>query len=114
MDQGTQKGITKELSTLLSWGKEQIIGYKSEKKDFRKIVTKILCKDCAKHKDEILNDPTLNDIVATAAKALISGTSSATKDQVEFFSISCCENQKQPHRTFLTVNKLEADSQGIP
>ena len=46
MDQGTQKGITKELSALLSWEKEQIIGYKPEKKDFRKIVTKILCKDC--------------------------------------------------------------------
>ena len=26
MDQETQKGITKELSTFLSWGKEQIIG----------------------------------------------------------------------------------------
>ena len=41
MDQETLKGITKELSTFLSWGKEQIIGYKLEENDFRKIVTKI-------------------------------------------------------------------------
>ena len=56
MDQETQKGITKELSTFLLCGKEQIIGYKLEEKDFRKIVTKVWCKVCAKHKDEILND----------------------------------------------------------
>ena len=41
MDQETQKGITKVLSTLPFWGNKQIIGYKSEEKDFRKIVTKI-------------------------------------------------------------------------
>ena len=30
------------------------------------------------------------------------------------FLISCCEDQKQPHRTtFLTVNRLEADNEGI-
>ena len=56
MDQETQKGITKELSTFLLCGKEQIIGYKLEEKDFRKVVTKVWCKVCVKHKDEILND----------------------------------------------------------
>ena len=40
MDQETQKGITKVLSTLSFWGNKQIIGYKSEEKDFRKIVKK--------------------------------------------------------------------------
>ena len=40
-------------------GKEQIIDYKSEEKDFRKVVTKVWCKVCAKDKDKILNDPTL-------------------------------------------------------
>ena len=57
MGQETQKDITKKLSTFLSLGKEQIIDHKSEEKEFRKIVTKIWCKDCAKHKDELLNDP---------------------------------------------------------
>ena len=49
MDRETQKGITKELGTLFLWRKEQIIGYKSEEKDFIKIVMKIWCKVCAKH-----------------------------------------------------------------
>ena len=85
MDQETQKGITKVLSTLPFWGNEQIIGYKSEEKDFRKIVTKIQFTVCIKHKDEILNDPILKGVAATAAKAFISGTNSVTKYQVEFF-----------------------------
>ena len=87
MDQETQKGITNELSTFLSWGKEQIIGYKSEGKDFREIVTKIWCKVCAKHKGEILNNPTLKGVAATVVKAFISGTNSVTKHQVEFFNL---------------------------
>ena len=76
MDQETQKGITKELNTFLSWGKEHIIGYKSEE---------FWCKVCAKHKNEILNDPTLKGVAATAAKAFVRGTNSVTKHQVEFF-----------------------------
>ena len=59
--------------------------HKSEEKDFRKIVTKIWCKVCVKHKDEILNNPTLKGVAATAAKAFISGTNSVTKHQVEIF-----------------------------
>ena len=85
MDQETQKSIAKELSTFLLWGNEQIIGYKSEEKDFRKTVTKIWCKVCAKHKDESLNHPTLKGVAETATRAFISGTSSVTKHQVEFF-----------------------------
>ena len=69
MDQETQIGITKELSILLSWGKGKIIGYKSEEKDFRKIVMKILCKVCVKHYDEIWNEPTLKGVAATAVTA---------------------------------------------
>ena len=46
---------------------------------------KIWCKVCAKHKDEILNDPPLKRVTATAVKAFISGTSSVAKHQVEFF-----------------------------
>ena len=64
MDQETQKGITKDLSTFLLWGKEQIIGYKSEGKDFRKILMKIWCKVSAKHRDEFLNNPTLKGVPA--------------------------------------------------
>ena len=100
------------MSTFLSWGKEQIIGYRSEENNFRKTEKKIWCKVCAQHKDEILNDPKLRADAATAAKAFINGTNSVTKHQVVFL-ISCCEHQKQPHRTFLTVNRLEADSHGI-
>ena len=103
-----KKCIIKEMSTFLSWGKEQIIGYRSEENDFRKTEKKIWCKVCAQHKDEILNDPKLKVDAATAAKAFIN----VTKHQVVFL-ISCCEHQKQPHRTFLAVNRLEADRHGI-
>ena len=96
------------MSTFLSWGKEQIIGYRSEENDFRKTEKKIWCKVCAQHKDEILNDPKLKVDAATATKAFIN----VTKHQVVFL-ISCCEHQKQPHRTFLAVNRLEADRHGI-
>ena len=85
MDLETQKRITKELSTFLSWRKEHIIGYKPEEKDFRKTVTQICCKGCAKHMDEILNNPILKGVAATAATAFISGINSVTKHQVEFF-----------------------------
>ena len=81
MDQETQK----ELSTFLLWGKEQIICYKSEEKGFRKIVAKIWCKVCGKHQNEILNDPILKGVVATAAKVFISGANSVTKHHVKFF-----------------------------
>ena len=103
-----KKCIIKEMSTFLSWGKEQIIGYRSEENDFWKTEKKIWCKVCAQHKDEILNDPKLKVDAATAAKAFIN----VTKHQVVFL-ISCCEHQKQPHRTFLAVNRLEADRHGI-
>ena len=56
-----------------------------EEKDFRKIVTKIWCKVCAKHKDEILNNPALKGVAATVTKAFISGTNSVAKHQVESF-----------------------------
>ena len=65
IDQQTQKGIIKELSTSLSWGKEQIIGYKSEEKDFSKNVTKIWRKVCAKHKVEILTFSTRTNFMVT-------------------------------------------------
>ena len=85
MDQETQKSIIKELSSFFLLGREQIIAYKSEEKDFRKIVTKIWCKVCAKHKDEILNNPALKGVAATVTKAFISGTNSVAKHQVESF-----------------------------
>ena len=64
---------------------EKGTNHRLKEKDFRKIVTKIWCKVCAKHKDKILNDPALKGVAVTAAKAFISGTNSVTKHQVEFF-----------------------------
>ena len=64
---------------------EKGTNHRLKEKDFRKIVTKIWCKVCAKLKDEILNDPTLKGVAATVAKVFISRTNSVTKHQVEFF-----------------------------
>ena len=42
MDQETQKSIIKELSSFFLLGREQIIAYKSEEKDFQKNCNKNL------------------------------------------------------------------------
>ena len=41
------KGVTKELSTFLKWGKDDIIGYTVETLDNKQYVTKIWCRLCA-------------------------------------------------------------------
>ena len=73
MDQETNRGITR-VEHLPFTGIRTNCRLKSDEKYFRKVITKICCKVCAKHKDEALNDPTLNGVAATAAKAFICGT----------------------------------------
>ena len=47
----TNKGVTKELGTSLSWGKEEIIRYRTSEKQGKQYVNKIWCMICARHKD---------------------------------------------------------------
>ena len=42
----TNKGVTKELGTFLSWGKEEIIGYGTFEQQGKQYVNKIWCKIC--------------------------------------------------------------------
>ena len=76
------KSVTKELSTFLSWGKESIIGYNTEKKNDKTIVTEVWCKLCAKFKNQIQRDPSIKGAVKSSVKAFTEGTNIVTKHQV--------------------------------
>ena len=76
------KPITKELSTFLSWEKENVIGYTEETINSKQYVTKIWCKICAKHKNEILNSTLLKGAATKSIKAFTEGTNVVTKHQV--------------------------------
>ena len=53
------KGKQIALSTLQNYGKSEIIGYKTVDKNGKTFVNFIWCKQCAKHKETFLADPTL-------------------------------------------------------
>ena len=63
----TNKGVTIELGTFLSWGKEEIIGYWTFEQQGKQYVNKISCKFCARHKDIIL--PKLKGAAKKSAEA---------------------------------------------
>ena len=79
---GEKKGVTKELSTFLSWQKEDVIGYNVETVNSKQYVTKAWCKLCAKNKGEIVKDPMLKGVAVNSIKAFTEGTSVVTKFQV--------------------------------
>ena len=76
------KGVTKELSTFLKWGKDDIIGYTVEALDKKQYVTKIWCKLCAKYRDQIIRHPSCKGAAAISVKAFADGTPIVTKFQV--------------------------------
>ena len=76
----TNKGVTKELGTFLSWGKEEIIGYGNFEQQGKPYVNKIWCKICARHKDIIL--PKLKEATKKSAEAFADGTNVVTKHNV--------------------------------
>ena len=76
------KGNSLALSTFLSYGVTDIIGYRSIEKDLKTVVNFVWCKLCAKHKDIISQSSTLKGTAKTSAMAFVIGTSSVTKYQV--------------------------------
>ena len=77
------KGNKVELSTFLSWGKEDIIGYKTEECVGKTFVNFVWCKLCSRHEAGVLSR--LKGKVKLSGKAFIDGTHSVTKFQVTFF-----------------------------
>ena len=80
----TTKGNKIELKTFQSYGKSDIIGFKSVKEGDRTYVNFIWCKVCEKNKDVILKDPTIKGSIKSSARAFIDGTNMVTKHQVCF------------------------------
>ena len=76
------KGNKIELKTFNSYGKSNIIGYKTIAEEGRTYVNFIWCKVCARNKDAILKDPTIKGSIKTSAKEFIDGTNVVTKHQV--------------------------------
>ena len=86
----TIKGISKELSTFLLWGKGNIIGYKTECYVGWYQVVEVWCKICAKHKHQLLTD--LKGVAVNSAKAFTEGVINIAKLQVLvvfFLFLSC-------------------------
>ena len=73
-------GVSKDVSTFLSWGKENIIGYKTKKVADKELVIEIWCKICAKHKVQLLTS--VKGAAVQFLKAFTSGTNNVTKHQV--------------------------------
>ena len=44
MEKSFKEGISKELSTFLSWGKENVIGYKTKAVSEKEVVVEIVAK----------------------------------------------------------------------
>ena len=76
------KGNKVELSTFLSWGKESIIGYKTENVDDRVFVNFAWCKICEQNKNAILVHPNCKGPVRKSVLAYIEGTNYVTKHNV--------------------------------
>ena len=72
----------KELSTVLKWGKEGIIGHKIETFESKQHVTKTVCNLCAKYQEQIVNHPTCKGAAVITVKACTNGTKVVTKHQV--------------------------------
>ena len=44
------KGNAVDMATFLKWGKEEVIGYKTEEVNDKKVVNFVWCKVCARYK----------------------------------------------------------------
>lgn len=84
MSEKRTKGNKVELKTFESWGKSDILGWKTEEKDGKVLVNYVWCKVCARYKTEITSR--LKGNAKTAALAFINGTNVVTKYQVRDFN----------------------------
>ena len=76
-----QKGNRVELGTFKSWGKEGIIGYKTEESNSKIYVNFIWCKVCAKYKSQIVS--AVKGSAQAAALSFINGTNFVSKHTVK-------------------------------
>ena len=67
------KAIRKELCTVLSWGKEEVIDYKTEETEGEKYLVQIWCKLCAKYKAQLLVHPQIRGAAKKSIKAFTEG-----------------------------------------
>ena len=77
------KGNRVKVSTFRSWGKEDILGFKTEEKDGVIYVVYIWCKICARNSNAILNHPKCTGEAKKSMKAFIDGTNGVTKHSVD-------------------------------
>ena len=67
-------GLTKELKTFLSWGKEEIVGHEDITEHDKTISAEIWCKVYAKFKSQLLDDPVIIGGAKNSLKAFTKGT----------------------------------------
>ena len=73
------KGQSIEQTTLKKYGKDSIIGSKTEEKNGKIMVTFVWCKLCAKHKTVILANPLCKESAKKSVEAYINRTNCITK-----------------------------------
>ena len=76
------KGHKIALSTFKSWGKEEIIGYKSECIDGKTSVNFVYCKVCARNKEAISSHPSCKGEARKSMLNYVNGTTFVTKHTV--------------------------------
>ncbi len=77
------KGQAIEITTFRKYGKDSIIGSKTEDRDGKIMVTSIWCKLCAKHKNVILSNPLCKGSAKKAVETYIVGTNYISKWNIE-------------------------------
>ena len=81
-----RKGNKVELSMFLSWGKQDVFGYKTEELGGKTLVNFVWCKVCATRKEALLNASNVKDNIKKAIAAFADGTNVVTKYQVKIIS----------------------------
>lgn len=77
------KGHSIEQTTFQKYGKDSIIGSKTEIKNGKVMVTFVWCKLCAKHKTVILANPLCKGSAKKSVEAYINGTNCVTKWNID-------------------------------
>ena len=76
------KGHSVALSTFKSWGKEEVIGFKTVCTDGKTFVNFVHCKVCARNKDAISSHPSCKGEAKKAMLSFVVGTNFVTKHSI--------------------------------
>ena len=77
------KGNRVALSTFKGWGKEEIIGYKTENEDGKCFVNFVYCKVCTRNKGAISSHPTCKGEARKAMLSYVEGTKFVSKHTIQ-------------------------------